>query len=213
MIVDVLTLGMFQVNCILLADEKTRRGVVVDPGEEPGRIIARIRELDLTIDKILLTHCHVDHAGGAGEVKEATGASLYFHDLEQDLYGSMPQQAAAFGITAEPGPPRDGGLAEGDVIEVDSVKLEVLHTPGHSPGGVALLARDDKTVLVGDTLFASSIGRSDLWGGDFQTLIQSIRERLLTLHSDTRVLPGHGPETTVGRESQFNPFLTGRSFL
>ena len=133
MIVDVLTLGMFQVNCILLADEKTRRGVVVDPGEEPGRIIARIAELDLTIEKILLTHCHVDHAGGAGEVKAATGAPLYFHDLEQDLYGAMPQQAAAFGITAEPGPPRDGALAEGDVIEVDSVKLEVLHTPATPP--------------------------------------------------------------------------------
>ncbi len=213
MIVDVLTLGMFQVNCIILADEQTREGVVIDPGEEPGKIIARIRELDLTICKILLTHCHLDHAGGAGEVKKATGAELYFHDLEQELYDNLPQQAAAFATEAVAGPPRDGSLAEGDVVEVGSVKLEVLHTPGHSPGGVALLARDDKLVVVGDTLFASSIGRSDLWGGDFKTLIQSIRDRLLTLDPDTRVLPGHGPETTIGREAKFNPFLTSRSFL
>ena len=213
MIVDVLTVGMFQVNCVLLGDEETHRGIVVDPGEEPARIVQRIEELGLDIELILLTHCHLDHAGGVGVVKKATDARLLFHADEQDLYGHLPQQAAAFGTQAEPGPPADGTLAEGDVIELDSIRLEVLHTPGHSPGGVSFVCREPQFVLPGDTLFAQSIGRSDLWGGDFKTLIRSIRERLLILPADYRVIPGHGPETTIGMEAQFNPFLTGKSFL
>ena len=213
MIVDVLTVGMFQVNCILLGDEESHRGIVVDPGEEPDRIVQRIEELGLDIELILLTHCHLDHAGGVAVVKKATDARLLFHADDQELYGHLPQQAAAFGTQGEAGPPADGTLSEGDVVELDSIRLEVLHTPGHSPGGVSFVCREQQLVLPGDTLFAQSIGRSDLWGGDFKVLIQSIRERLLILPPEYRVIPGHGPETTIGQEAKFNPFLTGKSFL
>ncbi len=215
--VDVLTVGMFQVNCVILWDGDTKRAMVIDPGEEPRRIVARVQELGVDVQQIVLTHGHLDHVGGVAELKDASGAEVLLHPLDRDLYDALPQQGQAFGIAAEAGPAPDGDLTPGEALELDGIRLEVLYTPGHSPGSVSLVWRGpgegEGLVLPGDAVFAGSIGRTDLWGGDYKTLIASIQEQLLTLPAGYRVIPGHGGETTIGNEKKFNPFLTGRSFL
>ncbi len=213
--VDVLTVGTFQVNCIILGDEQSGKGIVIDPGEDAPRILARIDELGLDIEKILLTHGHLDHVLAVGEVKEATGAQAFIHPDDKPLYEQMPAQGRMFGFNVEAGPPLDGDLAEGQIIEVGAIRLKVIHTPGHSPGGVSFLWEEEEKGIVfcGDTMFARSIGRTDLPGGDYNTLIKTIKQRLLTLDPTYRAIPGHMTETTIGAEAQYNPFLTGASWL
>lgn len=213
MIVEVITVGAFQVNAVIVGDEETRQAAIVDPGAEGGRIVERARALDLEVATILLTHAHLDHVGGVAAVVEATGAPILLHPDERELYDRLPEQARAFAMTAENGPPPDGELVPGTPVQVGRLTLEVLHTPGHSPGSVTFVWRgasdDEGLALCGDAVFAGSIGRTDLWGGDFRTLIDAIKQQILTLPGAYRVIPGHGPETTVDAEKRFNPFLTG----
>ncbi len=199
--------GPFQANAYLAICEETGKCALVDPGEESERLLEAASSEDAEIESILLTHAHLDHIGGVAEAKRETGVPVYLHPEDLLLYKHAPQQAMAFGVEMEDQPDPDRELADGQIVAVGSSKLEVRHTPGHSPGHVSLIG--DGFALVGDCVFAGSIGRTDLPGGDFRTLIESIQERLLTLPDDTILYSGHGPATTVGQERAMNPFLTG----
>jgi glyoxylase-like metal-dependent hydrolase (beta-lactamase superfamily II) len=198
---------MFQENCYIIADPETREAAIVDPGEEADLFLKRIEHERLTLREVWLTHAHLDHVMGLGTVVEKTGATIYVHPGDRPLYDNFQRQGAKYGIDVDPLPPPDNELAHGDSLEVGDYSFEVRHVPGHSPGGVALVGYG--AVLSGDALFAGSIGRTDLPGGDMETLLTSIRKQLLTLSDDTIVYSGHGPATTIGTERESNPFLTG----
>jgi len=200
-----LTNGVFAENCWLVADPEAGEAAVVDPGEEAELFLARLASERWRATAIWLTHAHVDHVAGVARVKEATGAPVFLHPADRPLYDRAPLQAAAFGLTMDPPPPPDAELAEGQSVRVGRFGFEVLHLPGHAPGHVAFVGHD--VALAGDVLFAGSIGRTDLPGGDTQTLLDSIRSKLYRLPDATRVLPGHGPETTIGEEKRSNPFV------
>ncbi len=197
--------GQFAENCYLLWDPSAPETVIVDPGEEPERFLAAAAARDRVISAIWLTHAHLDHIQGVGDVRAATGAPVYLHPADRELYQSLPQQGLWFGQRLPAPPAPDHWLAHGQRLPLGRVEFEVRHTPGHSPGHVCFVGPG--TVLAGDVLFEGSIGRSDLPGGDFETLLASIRRELLTLPDDTVVHPGHGPATTIGRERRSNPFL------
>jgi len=199
--------GRFVENCYLVADEGRGECAVIDPGEDTALIGRVLTELHMRPVAIWLTHAHIDHVVGVPEVKRMTGAPVYLHPADRPLYDRVAQQAVAFGMRAGPLPPPDRAFAHGDVVRVGDIMFAVRHTPGHSPGSVSLVGSD--VVFVGDVLFQGSIGRTDLPGGDADTLLQSIRRELLSLPDDTIVYSGHGLETTVGRERAANPFLTG----
>lgn len=198
--------GSFAVNTWLLVDEATNQAAVIDPGEEHQRILAAIRHRGLDVLGIWLTHAHIDHITGVEPVRRATGAPVWLHPADRDWYDKLPEQCVHFGFSAQPSPAApEHQLADGDILTLGEWQFEVRHTPGHSPGSVSFLGHG--LAISGDVLFMDSVGRTDLPGGDGPTLIRSIRNVLLTLDDDTRVLPGHGPETTIGRERQFNPYL------
>lgn len=197
--------GPFAQNTYLAVCAETRAALLVDAGAAVGRALAAARALGATVERIVLTHAHVDHVDGLAEAKAATGAPIYLHPADRALYGAAPTQAQWFGLRMQPLPPVDAELAHGDVVRFGACALEVRHTPGHAPGHVVLVG--DGLALVGDTLFQGSIGRTDLPGGDFAQLIAAIRSQLLTLPDETLLYPGHGPETTVGHERATNPFL------
>ncbi len=199
--------GQFAENCYLLAEAGSREGVIVDPGEEPALFLEIAARHRITIREIWLTHGHIDHVSGVGAVKEATGAPVFLHPLDRPLYDGLPEQARWFGMTVGPPPPPDRDLAHGGTVTLGRTAFAVRHTPGHSPGSVCFVA--DGLVIGGDVLFQGSIGRTDLPGGSFERLIQSIRDELLVLPDDTVVYSGHGPATTVGAERRGNPFLAG----
>jgi glyoxylase-like metal-dependent hydrolase (beta-lactamase superfamily II) len=210
---DVFAVGPIQANCILLGDAEAGELVVIDPGEEAERIAGRIRDSGLGPTMILHTHGHLDHVGGTAELSGLIGkdvpVGLHAGDIE--LYRNAPVQARMFGLEVD-APPEPGLMFEhGQSIPVGGFELEVRHAPGHSPGGVCFVVSgaDEPLVIVGDVLFAGSIGRTDLPGGSFQVLERSIREQLYTLPDETRVVCGHGPETTIGRERVSNPFVSG----
>jgi glyoxylase-like metal-dependent hydrolase (beta-lactamase superfamily II) len=200
-----LTNGAFAENCWLVADPETREAVVVDPGEEAELFLARMRTEGWRATGIWLTHAHVDHVAGVARVKAATGAPVHLHPADRRLYDAAPLQASAFGLSVEEPPPPDAELLDGQTLRVGRFGFEVWHLPGHAPGHVGFVGHG--AALVGDVLFAGSIGRTDLPGGDTATLLASIRNRLYRLPDDTRVLPGHGPETTIGTEKRTNPFV------
>ena len=206
-----LTNGTFAENCYIVADPETRDAVVVDPGEEAELFLRRIRTEGLDVRAIWLTHAHIDHVLGVRRVSEATGAPIYLHPADRPLYDRAADQAAMFGLTVQPPPPPAVELADGDQLSCGHFQFEVLHVPGHSPGHVAFVGPG--VALVGDVIFAGSVGRTDLPGGDGEALLRSIRTRLLTLPDDTVLYPGHGPETTVARERASNPFVTGLARL
>jgi glyoxylase-like metal-dependent hydrolase (beta-lactamase superfamily II) len=197
----------FQQNCLLLWDEATKRGVVVDPGGDVPRIRAAIEQAGVTVERILLTHGHIDHAGGAADLREALGVPLEGPD-ERDrvLLQGMAAQARMFGFGARDVLP-DRWLKEGDQIALGDHRLDVLHCPGHTPGHVAYVNRAARFAIVGDVLFQGSIGRTDLPFGDHAALLRSITDKLLTLPDDFAVLSGHGSATTIGAERDENPFL------
>ncbi|MGH9163601.1 MAG: MBL fold metallo-hydrolase [Vicinamibacteraceae bacterium] len=198
-------------NGYVLGCEETREGVVIDPGDEVDLLLDCVARHRLTVVHILLTHAHVDHISGVGAAKQALGAPVVLHRDDLFLYERVVQQALAFGLHAEPQPPVDGFYEGPGPWRFGKYELFVHHTPGHSPGGVCLRLGNEGAaaplLFVGDALFAGSIGRTDLPGGDYATLIRSIREVLLPFGDEAVVHPGHGPSTTIGRERHTNPFV------
>jgi len=199
--------GQFVENCYLLIDESSRECAVIDPGEEAGLILRRIAEAGVRPVAIWVTHAHLDHVMGVPRLSRETGAPIYLHPADRELYDHVIQQGLAFGIRVESLPPPDREFVPGETVQVGTAGFTVRHAPGHSPGSVCLVG--DGVVFTGDVLFAGSIGRTDLPGADFDTLMRSIERELLVLPDSTMVYSGHGPETTVGRERGTNPFLTG----
>jgi glyoxylase-like metal-dependent hydrolase (beta-lactamase superfamily II) len=196
----------FMSNCFILGCEQTREAVVIDAGEFTSEIGDYIRSNSLKIKYVILTHSHVDHAGDVGQFKKETGGQIVIHEAEEPLYSNLLAQGHMFGFEIEPPPPPDKLVRHGDeLVFGEGQKLGVIHCPGHSPGGISILW--DNVVFVGDTLFAGSIGRTDLPGGDYRTLISSIKSRLLPLGDSIQALTGHGPATTLGTERLYNPFL------
>jgi len=204
-----LVVGPLEVNCFILADEKTKEAVIIDPGDDAQEILKIIKEKGLKVKYIINTHGHFDHMGANRALKDATGAALLIHEGDAPMMASAQIQSRAFGMDTTPSPKADRYVKHGDVIKAGEVSLKVLHTPGHSPGGISLM--EQGMVFTGDALFAGSIGRTDLPGGDLMTLIRSIKTNLMTLPDDTKVFCGHGPASTIGEEREENPFLNRQS--
>jgi glyoxylase-like metal-dependent hydrolase (beta-lactamase superfamily II) len=210
MILETFPVGPLQCNCTILGDEEAGEAMIVDPGDEVGRIERRLKELGLKLKQILITHGHIDHVGGALKLKRRTGAPILLNENDLPLLKMMEQQAAWVGIETPEVAAPDESLADGMIVGLETIPAQVLHTPGHTQGSVCLHFAPLKLVIAGDTLFAGSIGRTDLPGGNGRQIIDSIRSRLMTMADETRVIPGHGQETTIGEEREANPFLTGR---
>jgi glyoxylase-like metal-dependent hydrolase (beta-lactamase superfamily II) len=209
MILRKMELGDFGSNCYLVGDEDTKEGMIIDPGDDGSSIMKQVKALGLSIMIIVLTHSHIDHVGGLADVKKATGAVIAIHENEAPFLLKQPR-LMEFMPPTPPSPPADRLLKDGDVIKVGKLKFKVLHTPGHTSGGICLLG--DGIVFTGDTLFNFSIGRADFPGSDYDQEMQSIRSKLMTLPDETRVYPGHGPATTIGTERKGNPFINGTAF-
>ena len=205
MIIQSLVVGPIQANCFILGDEKTQEAVVIDPGDEAKRILAGLQKQALKLKYIINTHGHFDHVGANKALKEKTGAPILIHRVEAPLLAQLSSSAAVWGMQVDDSPPADRLLEDGDRISFGEITLEVIHTPGHSLGGISLYTPKD--LFVGDTLFAGSIGRTDFPGGDYEQLISGVRTRLFVLGDDVRVFPGHGPATTIGQERRYNPFF------
>lgn len=207
MIIKTLTVGPIMANCFIVGCEETRAAAVIDPGDETDRILQELAASNLELKYIINTHGHFDHVGGNRRVKAATGAGLIIHSQDAPMLDSLSASAAAWGLSAEDSPPPDETVDEGDTVSFGNIVFRVIHTPGHTPGGISL--HNDDTVFVGDTLFSGSIGRTDFPGGSYDTLISSIQEKLFVLGDAVHVYCGHGPETTIGREKQrrYNPFV------
>ena len=208
MIHEILPVGPLACNCSILADQTTRRATVVDPGEDIQKILGLLARHQLTVEQIVITHAHIDHVGGAALLKRLTGAPIYMNQLDLPLLKMMDMQAGWLGVA----PPE---VATPDVDACDLLALriadqpaQVLHTPGHTEGSICLHLPTAQLLLAGDTLFAGSIGRTDLPGGDLRKILRSLKERLLILPDATRVIPGHGTATSIGLERETNPFLT-----
>ena len=212
MIVETFPVGMLQCNCTVLGDPVSKEAIVVDPGDEVDKVLAVLRKHGLTCKAILNTHTHIDHVGANHALREQTGAKVMLHEADLPLYDNLKIQAEWMGGMVQ-APPRgtvDEHVHQGDVVKAGALAAEVLHTPGHTPGSLCFHVPGEKPLLLaGDTLFQGSIGRTDLWGGDYEQELASIKTRLLALDEATRVICGHGPETTIGREKKRNPFLVG----
>jgi len=203
----------FQQNCTLLWCEKTGKAAVIDPGGDLDRIRDAIAQSGATVEKIILTHGHIDHAAGAADLREELGVAIEGpHRADDFLLQRLAEQGQAYGIPARPVTP-DRWLNEGDAVTVGDLVLDVLHCPGHSPGSVVLVSKAERFAIVGDVLFQGSVGRVDLPGGDGKALIRSIKEKLLPLGDDIAFICGHGPMSTIGQERQSNPFLLGEGLL
>ncbi len=205
MIIKELTVGPIQANCFIVGCEKTKEAVVIDPGDEADRILMTLAESNLSVKYIINTHGHFDHVAANKRMKEATGADLLIHSLDAPLLSMLSTSASMFGLTAENSPDPDKTLEDGDIISFGEIEMKTIHTPGHSEGGISLYA--DNNVFVGDTLFAGSVGRTDLPGGDFEILKSSIQKKLFPLGEDVKVFPGHMGDTTIGQEMRYNPFV------
>ena len=195
MILKTLVVGPIQSNCYIIGCERTREAAVIDPGGDADRVLITLAKDKLRCVYIINTHGHFDHSADNKRLKEVTGAQLLIHQADAPMI-----------LHQSNSPPPDRYLGEGDIITFGDISLKVLHTPGHSPGGISLVT--DKIVFVGDTLFAGSIGRTDFRGGDYEGLLRNVRKKIFTLGDDVVVYPGHGPKTTVGRERKTNPFFT-----
>ena len=206
LIVETLPVGHLQCNCTILGDPVSRKAIVVDPGGDAEMLIERLLELDLQVERIIHTHAHLDHFLASGKLKEATGAKLALHRDDLFLWDMLEDQCRMFGIPFEKTPPPDQWLEHEDEIEVKGLQGKALHTPGHTPGSMCFLFEKQKLLIAGDTLFQGSIGRTDLWGGDYQKIEESIREKLYTLDEDISVITGHGESTSIGHEMRSNSF-------
>ena len=196
-------------NCSIIGDPVTKQAVVVDPGGASERIVREVADLGLTVSRILHTHAHFDHFLASGQMQAATGATLCLHPDDRPLWDMLEEQCRLFGVPYAPVPPPDYWLVDDEVLSIGSLRVAALHTPGHTPGSMSFYVPSAETVVAGDTLFRGSIGRTDLWGGDFDTIERSIRDRLYRLAEETVVVTGHGPETVIGVERTTNGFVRG----
>jgi len=210
MIHEILPVGPLACNCSLIGDEATREAMVIDPGDEVDEIMAIVRRHGLTVKQIVVTHGHIDHVGGAMKLKRLTGAPIMLNQNDYDLLKTADQVAAWLGMTPPGKIDIDQNPSEGDVVGVGDLKAEVMHTPGHTEGSICLHFAPQQKLIAGDTLFAGSIGRTDLPGGNFRKIMLSLKGPVMSLPDETVVVPGHGPLTTIGEERETNPFILGR---
>ena len=207
MIHEILPVGPLKCNCSIIGDEATREAMIVDPGDDIEDILAIIRKHNLDVKQIVITHAHIDHVGGAMKLRAATGAPILLNQNDYALLKMLDMQATWIGVAA-PGPVEiDHSLAPGESVRAGSLIASVLHTPGHTEGSICLYFPAEKKLIAGDTLFAGSIGRTDLPGGSMQKILRSLHDTVLALSDETVVVPGHGPLTTIGDERASNPFL------
>jgi glyoxylase-like metal-dependent hydrolase (beta-lactamase superfamily II) len=206
MLINTIHVGITQTNCYVVGCEETHEGVVIDPGGHAKRILRAIEESGLTVRYVLNTHCHFDHMGANADILAATGAPLALHPAELPILQERGG-ASLFGMLVKESPLPDVELENGQVLEVGGLRFRVLHTPGHSPGGITFYLEEEGAAFDGDVVFQMGVGRTDLPGGDWDTLVRSIREVLFALPDETVLYPGHGPQTTVGREKRSNPWV------
>ena len=198
---------MLECNCSVLVDDDSREAIVIDPGDEAERVLRALESSGARAVALLHTHAHFDHIGATRAVSEATGAPILLHPADRPLYDALPAQAALFGLTAAAPKAVDAPLSDEELVRFGRFALRVIHTPGHTPGSTCFeLSGDERRLFSGDTLFRRSIGRTDLWGGDTDAILASIREKLFRLPGDTPVICGHGPDTTIEEERRLNPF-------
>jgi len=203
----ILPVGPLQCNCSVIGDEQTHEAMVIDPGDQIEEILEILRREKLTLKQIVITHAHIDHVGGAMKLKTATGAAILMNQNDHALLKMLDMQAAWVGMRP-PGAVRvDEAVDEAHILRIGNTSASVMHTPGHTEGSICLYFPQEKKLIAGDTLFAGSIGRTDLPGGSFDKIMRSLHTRLLALPDDTEVTPGHGPQTTIGEERESNPFL------
>jgi hydroxyacylglutathione hydrolase len=207
MIHEIFPVGPLQCNCSIIGDETTREAMVIDPGDEIEDVLVLIRKHNLTVKQIVVTHAHIDHVGGAMKLRAATGAPILLNQNDDALLKMLDVQATWIGV-ANPGKVEiDQSIGQGDTVRAGTLTANVIHTPGHTEGSVCLYFPAERKLIAGDTLFAGSIGRTDLPGGSMRKIINSLHEKVLTLPDETVVVPGHGPLTTIGEERESNPFL------
>ena len=204
MIIKRLAVGPLQTNAYVVGDDETGQAIIIDPGDEPDRMLEVAKDNSLIIKEIICTHAHFDHIGAVGDIKKETGARVFIHKADMEPYAAAKDQAALWGYSVDDLPQPDGYLDEGDIVQVGNLKFRVMHTPGHSQGGICLYG--EGIVITGDTIFQGSVGRTDFPGGSIENLKASFK-RLLELPEDIKVYSGHGPETTIGRERKENFFV------
>jgi glyoxylase-like metal-dependent hydrolase (beta-lactamase superfamily II) len=207
MIHEILPVGPLQCNCSVIGDEASREAIVIDPGDDIEDVLALVRKHHLQVKQIVVTHAHIDHVGGATKMRAATGAPILLNQNDYALLKMLDVQAAWIGVATPERVEIDQDLADADTVKAGSLAAQVLHTPGHTEGSVCLYFAAEKKLIAGDTLFAGSIGRTDLPGGSYEKILHSLHQRVLALPDETVVVPGHGPVTTIGEERESNPFL------
>src|SRR5277367_6047189 len=207
MIHKILAVGPLQCNCSIICDESTHEAMVIDPGDDIEDVLAIIREHKLQVKQIVITHAHIDHVGGAMKLRAATGAPILLNQNDYALLKMLDVQASWLGMAVPADVTIEASISDGESLQTGSLKANVLHTPGHTEGSICLYFPAEKLLIAGDTLFARSIGRTDLPGGSFEKIIRSLHDRVLTLPDETVVIPGHGSLTTIGEEREENPYL------
>jgi hydroxyacylglutathione hydrolase len=210
MIHEILPVGPLQCNCSIIGDETTREAMVIDPGDDINDVLALIRKHDLQVKQIVITHAHIDHVGGAMKLRAATGAPILLNQKDYALLKMLDVQATWIGVPTPEKVEIDHSVSTGETVSAGSHTAQVLHTPGHTEGSICLYFEPEKKLIAGDTLFAGSIGRTDLPGGSMQKIMHSLHDTILSLPDETVVIPGHGPLTTIAAERETNPFLVKR---
>ena len=209
MIHKIFPVGPLACNCSVVGDEKTHEAMVIDPGDEIEKVLAILQQYNLTVKQIVITHAHIDHIGGAAKLKRLTGAPILLNSNDQMLLKMLDVQASWLGMRPPEDAAIDASVTTGDKLQVGSLAADVLHTPGHTEGSICLYFAAEKKLIAGDTLFAGSIGRTDLPGGSYKKIMESLHGPVMALPDETIVVPGHGPLTTIGEERDSNPFLAG----
>lgn len=206
---EILAVGLLECNCSIFGDEETREAIVIDPGDDVSRIVQILERHQLKVKAIVITHGHIDHVMGANKLRELSGAPVYMNQRDADMLDALPLQASWLGVDTPERPPVDTDAVDGTTITLANARFHVMHTPGHTPGSSSVWIPEENKLVAGDTLFRDSVGRTDLPGGNSRRLLSSIKTRLYELPDETVVIPGHGANTTIGREKEHNPFVRG----